>query len=142
MLGDVVNGFVERKADGSFAGKITIDGVLLPSITASYFEKDGQTYVWLRRTDVMDYDFDTGKYVRRKAEPQWESYLKKQNEGQTVAFTGEFVFMKFVYSICGIWDRILGTDKNRLNLFVERKPMSEQRILLGINKKRKENNGT
>lgn len=143
MVGDsgYVNGFVQQVGDGSFSGKITIDGVLLPSISATYFKKDGDTYIWLKRDPLMEYDFSTNRYYKRNAEPQWECYLKKQPDGNTVSFKGDFVFMKFRYSVVGIWDRILGTDKNRLNLFVERKPMSEQTILLAINKQKTGKNG-
>lgn len=138
-MGDCyVNGFIEQKGD-SFSGKVTIDGITLSPIIATYFKKGGDTYIWLRREDVMEYDFDSQRFFKRKAEPQWECYLKKEPDGNTISFRGDFVFMKFRYSVCGIWDRILGTEKNRLNLFIERKPMSEQTLLIAINKQRRIN---
>jgi hypothetical protein len=35
-----------------------------------------------------------------------------------------------------VWDKILGNEKQRLNLFVERLPMSQQTIVNSINEQK------
>jgi hypothetical protein len=45
--------------------------------------------------------------------------------------------MRFKYSITGVWDKILGNDKQRLNLFVERLPLTQQTIINSINESKK-----
>lgn len=139
MIGDYINGFVERTKDGSFCGKVTIDGVTLPSIFGVYFQKGEDKYLWLRRKKILDYDFDTQSYREREAKPQLEVYMKKQIEGNTVAYKGEFFFLRFRYSIVGVWDKVLGIEKQRLNLFVERMPLAEQTIINSINETRRNN---
>jgi hypothetical protein len=67
--------------------------------------------------------------------------LKKQVENSTFAFVGIFVFMRFKFKIVGFWDDVLGRDKRRLNLFVDRLPMEEQSIINGINKRKRNENG-
>ena len=65
--------------------------------------------------------------------------MKKQMEDDVVAFKGQFMFMRFKFSIVGVWDTVIGKDKSRMNLFVDRLPMSQQTILNDINeRKRKE----
>jgi hypothetical protein len=54
-----------------------------------------------------------------------------------VAYKGEFAFMRFRFSITGVWDKVLGKDKQRLNLFVERLPLPEQTIINSINEAKK-----
>jgi DNA modification methylase len=135
MNGDYINGYIQRTKGGSYEGKIAIDGILLPAISAVYFTKDSENYLWLKRKKVLDYDFESQSYREREANPQWEAYLKKQLKGSTVAYKGEFMFLRFRYSIVGVWDGVLGKDEQRLNLFVERLPMSEQTIVKGINKR-------
>lgn len=140
MNDNYVNGHIQRSREGVYQGSLTIDGVNLEGgIEATYFTQDGKNYLWLKRKMMMEYDFESQTYRTRKREPQWEAYLEKQVEGSTVAYKGTFTFLRFKYSIVGVWDRILGNDKQRLNLFVERLPMAQQTILNSINeRKRKE----
>lgn len=141
MVEDYINGYIQRSQGGSYDGKITIDGILLPAISAVFFKDNGENYLWLKRKKVLDYDFERQTYKEREAKPQWEAYLKKQIDSDAVAYKGEFVFMRFRFFITGVWDTVLGMDKkHRLNLFVERLPMSEQTIINSINE-RKRNNG-
>lgn len=85
----------------------------------------------------MEFDMELGKYRTRKRTPTLECYLEKQIDGDTLAYKGTFTFLRFRYSIVGVWDKILGKDLQRLNLYVERLPMSEQTILKGINERKK-----
>lgn len=133
MTEGYINGYVQRTSGGTYDGKISIDGISLPAISAVYFKKDGENYLWLKRKKVLDYDEKSMTYREREARPQWEAYLKKQLSEDTVAYRGEFFFMHFKYSIVGVWDSVLGMDKQRLNLFVERLPMSQQTIINNIN---------
>lgn len=137
MIDDYVNGYVERKQGGKYEGSLTIEGIRLPSISAVYFKDGEESYLWLRRKKVLDYDFESQTYKEREAKPQFEAYLKKQLEGETVAYKGEFIFMRFKFSITGVWDKILGKEKQRLNLFVERLPMSQQTIINSINQSKR-----
>lgn len=137
MTEGYINGYVQRTSGGTYDGKISIDGISLPAISAVYFKKDGENYLWLKRKKVLDYDEKSMTYREREARPQWEAYLKKQLSEDTVAYRGEFFFMHFKYSIVGVWDRVLGMDKQRLNLFVERLPMSQQTIINNINDSKK-----
>jgi len=135
---DYINGFVEHSKDGSYKGSLTIDGINLQGgITAVYFKDDGESYLWLRRKKVLEYDFESQSYKEREAKPQFEAYLKKQIDKGSVAYKGEFIFMRFKYSITGIWDKVLGKDKQRLNLFVERLPLAQQTIINSINESKK-----
>jgi len=133
MIEDYVNGYIQRTAKGTFEGVVSIDGITLPSIVGVYFEDEGNKYLWLRRKKVLEYDFESQMYKERDAKPQFEAYLKKQIDDGAVAYKGEFIFMRFKYSITGLWDRVLGNDKQRLNLFVERLPLAEQTIINSIN---------
>ena len=138
MIDDYVNGYVERKKDGTYGGSLTIEGITLQGgITAVYFKDEGESYLWLRRKKVLEYDFESQSYRERDAKPQFEAYLKKQIDNNAVAYKGEFIFMRFKFSITGVWDKILGNDKQRLNLYVERLPHSQQTIINSINKARK-----
>ena len=142
MIEDYVNGYVERRKDGTYGGSLTIEGINLQGgITATYFKDDGESYLWLRRKKVLEYDFESQAYHEREARPPFEAYLKKQLNDGTVAYKGEFAFMRFKYSITGVWDKVLGNDKHRLNLFVERLPLSQQTIINSINESRKKNDG-
>lgn len=135
---DYVNGYIQRTNDGLYLGRITIEGISLGNITGVYFQKDGDNYLWLKRKKVLEYDDKTQSYREREPQPRWEAYLKKELSGDAVAYQGEFNFLHFRFSIIGIWDRVLGTDKHhRLNLFVERLPMAQQTIINGINERRK-----
>ena len=137
MESDYTNGYIQRMKSGSYEGRVVIDGISLPEITAVYFKENSESYLWLKRKKVLDYDFESQSYKEREAEPRWEAYLKKQLDGNTVAYKGNFMFMRFKYSIIGVWDKILGNDKQRLNLFVERMPLSEQTIINSINESKK-----
>lgn len=128
-----INGFVERKDGGRYEGNLTIDGVSLSPVEAVYFKDNGITYLWLKRKPILEYDSKTMKYTQRKREPQWEAYLQQQKG--VVAYKGEFFFLRFKYSIIGIWDSVLGKEKQRLNLFVEKLPMSQQTIINKINER-------
>jgi hypothetical protein len=139
MTDDFVNGYIERKQNGLYEGKLSIEGILLPSISAVYFEDDGENYLWIKRKKILEYDFESQTYKEREARPQFEAYLKKQVSDGAIAYKGEFVFMRFKFSITGVWDKILGMDKKRLNLFVERLPMSKQTIINSINESRRKN---
>ena len=86
MIDEYVNGFVERKQGGKYEGSLTIEGIRLPSISAVYFKDGEENYLWLRRKKVLDYDFESQTYKEREAKPQFEAYLKKQLEGDTVAY--------------------------------------------------------
>lgn len=136
MVEDYINGYVQRSQGGSYDGKITIEGILLPAISAVFFKDNGENYLWLKRKKVLDYDFENQTYKEREAKPQWEAYLKKQIDSDTVAYKGEFFFMHFKYSISGVWDKVLGNEKQRLNLFVERLPLSQQTIINSINEQK------
>ena len=137
MAEGYVNGYIQRNKDRSYTGNLTIGGVFLEGgIEGQYFEKEGKKYLWLKRTMVMEYDPVTQSYFNRKREPQWEAYLEKRHEG-VVAYKGTFMFLRFKYEIYGVWDKIFGEDKMRLNLFVERVPLKEQTIIKGINERKR-----
>ena len=135
-MDDYINGYIERNGDGRYVGKISIDGVSLGTIVGNYFKQGEDSYLWLKRGRILEYDDKTMSYKEREASPRWQCYLKKNVADNTVAYKGDFMFFRFRYSIVGIWDRFLGMDaKHRLNLFVERLPMSEQNIINGINER-------
>lgn len=138
--GDYINGYIERKTGGEYLGRLTVEGIDLSPVQGQYFKKDGENYLWIKRKPIMDYDFDNGCYSTRERKPQLNIYMKKQVESDgTVAYKGQFVFMRWCFSIVGVWDRILGNDDkhHRLNLFVERLPMSQQTILKGVNERKR-----
>lgn len=132
-----VNGYLERKVGGRYEGQIKIDGVNLASIEGVYFKENGSTHLWLKRKPILEYDSHTGTYKQKIREPRWEAYLHKENiDG--VAYRGEFVFMRFKYSIVGVWDAVFGQSKQRLNFFVERLPNDKQTIINLINQRNRE----
>lgn len=135
--GDYINGYLERKQGGRYEGKITIEGINLSPIVGQYFKKDGKTYLWLKRKKLLEYNEATQTYNERERTPQWEAYLEKQLNDDTVVFKGEFLFLRFRFSIQGVWDKILGNEKQqRLNLFVERFPNAQQTIINEINERK------
>lgn len=131
------NGYIEKKAGGRYEGLLNIEGIDLSPIFGVYFKEGGKTYLWLRRKPLLEYDHKTECYKEKQREPRWETYLQKQSNESGVSFHGEFVLFHFRFEIVGIWDTVLGMDKKRLNFFVSRKPMSEQDIINGINKRNK-----
>lgn len=131
------DGFIERNKFGAHEGRITIEHIDLSPIEAQFFKKDGSTYLWLKRKQALEYDDKAEAFRKRDREPRWECYLAKQLDGNAVAYKGEFVFMRFRFSITGVWDSVLGMNKQRLNLFVERMPMSQQTIINGINERKR-----
>ena len=133
MDGDYINGYIQRTKSGSYEGKVSIEGISLPNIFAVFFEKESENYIWLKRKKVLEYDDNSKTYIERDARPQWEVYLKKQIDDNAVAYKGEFFFMHLKYSIVGVWDKVFGNDKQRLNFFIERLPMSQQTIINSIN---------
>jgi hypothetical protein len=137
MYEDYINGYIERQNGGTYEGRINIDGISLPAIIGVYFKDNGENYLWIKRKKVLEYDFESQTYKEREAKPQFEAYLKKQIDGNVVAYKGEFAFMRFKFSITGVWDKVLGKDKQRLNLFVERLPLAQQTIINSINQSRK-----
>lgn len=135
MVEGYVNGYIQRTKSGTFEGRITIDGINLQNISGVYFDepRNGKRCLWLKRKKILEYDFAEQRYYKREPRPQWEAYLEKRLDGGTVAYKGEFYFLRFKYSIVGVWDSIIGMEKQRLNLFVERLPLSQQTILNKIN---------
>lgn len=135
--GEYINGYIERKSGGRFDGTLRIDSVDISPITAVAFKEGSKTYLWLRRKDMLVYDENTQQYLTKKREPRWEAYLEKQVEGSAVAYKGEFHFLMFKYEIVGVWDKVFGKEKSRMNFFVERLPMEKQDIINGINERKK-----
>lgn len=133
-----VNGHIERTACGDYTGTLTVEGINLSPIEGQYFKKDGDTYLFIKRRPIMEYDYDKGCYNTRERKPSLLIYLKKVVGGDgVVAYKGSFMFMRFKFNVEGVWDAILGKERNRLNLFVERAPMSEQLLLKSVAEKRK-----
>lgn len=137
MSDGFVSGFLERKPGGRYEGELRIDGVDISPIEGVYFKQDDNSYLWLKRKPMLRYNDKTMTYVTTAREPRWEAYLKKQVEHNTVAYKGSFTFLRFAYSIMGVWDIVLGREHNRLNFYVERLPMSEQLILSSINERKR-----
>lgn len=133
--GEYINGYLERGAGGNYEGRISVEGIDLSPITGVMFKQDSKSYLWLRRKDILEYDYDQQRYISRKREPRWEAYLEKQMDGNVVAFKGEFLFMRFRFSITGVWDGVFGKDKSRINFFIDRVPMDRQDIIQGLSKR-------
>lgn len=132
------NGHIERKHGGRYEGCVSVQGIDLSPIEATFFKDDsGDSYLWLKRKPIMEYDFESQSYRTRQRRPSFEAYLKKQIDEGVVAYKGEFMFMRFKFSISAIWDNMLGNENQRLNFFIERLPMSEQTILKKINEQKK-----
>ena len=138
---EYINGYIERKKNGQYLGEITIDGVDLGNIECISFKEDGKVYLWLKRTQILEYDNNTKSFRKRYKEPRWEAYLEKQASNGVVAYKGEFAFLRFKYEIIGVWDKIFGVEKQRLNLYVERLPQSKQTIINSINERRRRDEG-
>lgn len=127
-----LNGFLERKAGGRYEGKLSIEGIDLSPIEGVYFQESGKQYLWIKRKPLIEYDYEFEKYKRRPREPRWETYLEKQIDENTVAYKGECILLHMKFSVVGTWDAVLGKEKQRLNLYVERMPMQDQTIILNI----------
>lgn len=138
MTSDVASGWIERQPGGKYEGQVVIERIDLSPIEAVYFKDGDDNYLWLKRKPLMEYDMESMSYKTRPREPRWEAYLKKQLDGDVVAYRGEFLFMHFKFSIVGVWDTIMGrNNSHRLNLYIERLPMSQQTIINGINERRR-----
>ena len=136
--GDYINGHIERVAQGGYSGQLTVEGIDLSPIEAQFFKKDGDIFCFIKRKPIMQYNHETQSYSTRERKPALQIYMKKQiNPDGVVAFAGDFMFMRFKFKIEGVWDKILGKEKHRLNLFVERLPLSEQTLLRSINEKKR-----
>lgn len=123
------NGYIQRVSDGKYEGEIKVEGISLSPICGVTFTEDGKNYLWLRRKDILEYDHEQQAYITRRREPQWEAYLEKQLQGGAVEYKGEFYFIHTKFSIVGVWDSVLGMDKQRMNFFVERLPRDKQDII-------------
>lgn len=134
------SGYIERKTGGYYEGALNIEGIDISPIEGSYFKQDGKLWLWLKRKPLLEYDIDTGQYFKRSSEPHWEAYMSKSHDG-VIAYRGEFIFLRFKYQITGFWDDVLGIDRSRLNLYIERLPMNQQTIIKAINKRNKKNYG-
>lgn len=128
---EYANGYIERRRNGAYKGTLTIERVNLSPIVGVYFAKDGKEMLWLKRAPMVEYDDVEDRFYKREKNPMWEAYLIKQDNANGIAYRGEFVFMRFRFSIIGVWDGLY-SDKNRLNLYVERLPMSRQNIIKKI----------
>lgn len=126
---DFNNGFIKRVGEGRYEGNISIEGINLSPIVGTLFKKEDKTYLWLRRKDMLVYDDKEQRYKKRKREPRWEAYLGKTVGDNTVSFRGEFPFMRWRFSIVGVWDKVEGRDTQRLNFYVERLPLERQDLL-------------
>ena len=130
-----VNGFLERKSGGKYEGKLSIEGIDLSPIEGVYFQEGGKQYLWIKRKPIIEYDYECQAYKKRPREPRWETYLEKQVENNSVAYKGECTLLHFRFSVVGTWDLVLGKEKQRLNIFVERLPMQEQTIIKNISER-------
>lgn len=137
---EFVNGQIQRHNGGRYTGQISVDGIDLSPIEAMFFEEGGKKYLWLKRQLIKEYDWEASTFKTRQAKPHWEAYLEKQIENDTVAYKGRFNFLRFRYEIVAVWDNRYGLEKNRMNLYVERLPMSEQTILTSINERKLKEN--
>lgn len=134
---DYINGYIERKPTGEYVGKLRIEGIDLSPIEGQYFKRNGESYLWIKRKKILEYDSKTLKYTPREREPMFEAYLKKGLNENIFAFVGEFIFMRFKFKIVGIWDNVIGKQNSRLNLYVDRLPMEQQTIINGLKERNK-----
>lgn len=131
-----VDGYIEKDTkNGGYVGELKVEGVDVSPIVGVYFKSDGDYWLWIKRKQVTEYDDTTQTFIKRKPIPMLECYLKKTKK-KTIAYRGEFIFCHFCFKVVGIWD-VNMRDKERLNLFVERAKMGEQKIINTINKNRK-----
>ena len=136
--GDYINGHIERTTGGGYNGTLRVEGIDLSPVEAQFFKKDGDTYLFIKRKPIMEFNYAEQRYITRERRPQVPIYMKKQVDSDgVVAFKGDFMFMRFKFNIVGVWDAILGKETNRLNLYVERAPRNEQTLLQSINERNK-----
>ena len=130
MANEYINGYIERKAEGKYEGSIKIEGIDLSPISGVFFKQESESYLWIRRKEMLVYNQELQRYITKTREPRFETYLKKTiGASGFVEYVGEFYFMRFKFKIKAIWDAVFGIEKNRLNLFVERLPMEKQDII-------------
>lgn len=132
-----ISGYIERKNGGRYEGSLSIQGIDLSPVEATFFKDGDENYMWLKRKPIMEYDMESQSYRTRQRKPYFEAYLKKQSDNNVVSYKGEFVFMRFKFVVSGVWDGVLGKDSQRMNLFIERMPVSQQTILNDINKRKR-----
>lgn len=130
------DGYLERKSGGRYEGKIKIDGVDLSPIEGVYFKDKGNQYLWIKRKPMLEWNFERNEYVTRQRFPIWEAYLQHRSDS-SISYKGDFTFLRFRYSIVGIWDKQTDASKNRINFFIERLPHNQQTIINGINERNK-----
>lgn len=134
-----VDGYIEKDTKGGgYVGELKIEGIDISPIVGVYFKTDGEYWLWLKRKPVVEYNDKTQEFVKRKPIPMMECYLKKTKE-KVIAYRGEFIFCHFCFKIIGMWD-VNMREKERLNFFVERAKMSEQKIINIINQNKRNNN--
>lgn len=136
--GDYVNGYIQREAGGEYHGKLIVHGIDLSPVEGQYFKDGDDTYLFIKRKPIMEYDAEKEKYRTRERMPSLQIYMKKQVDGDgVVAYKGDFMFMRFKFNIVGVWDKILGTERKRLNLYVERLERQQQTLLNSINERKR-----
>lgn len=127
-----VDGYIER-CHGTYEGILSVEGINLSPITGTYFKENGGQWLWIKRKEILQYDISEKKYKKKKPAPFFECYMKKQLGGE-IAYKGYFYFSHLKFAITGIYDKYL-KDVDRLNLYIERVPMSEQNIINNINQR-------
>lgn len=126
------DGYLQREAGGVYRGRLRIDGVDLSPITGVYFKEKGNTYLWLQRSPMKEYDETTQTFKDKPREPRWEAYLKKNTSSPSIAYDGMFFFLRLQYRIVAMWDAVMGKERGRLNFYVERLSAKEQHIIQNI----------
>lgn len=124
-----VNGCLARKDSSYYVGELSIDRIDISPIEATFFDKDGDTYLWMKRRPILEYDGQ--RYKQRLRRPHWECYLKKKKDTYDT-FEGTFIFLRFKYGIIAQWDATYDDKFKRMNIYVERLPMEEQTIINNI----------
>jgi len=136
---EYINGMLLRRRQGYYEGHLCIEGVDISPIEATFFkDENNDTILWIKRKPLLEYDEQEHKYKKRMRRPQWEVYLsKKKNMNDT--YVGEFMFLRFKFTIIAQWDNITYEDKyRRMNIIIERAPMAEQTIINSINANKKQ----
>lgn len=123
------NGYLARKDKSYYLGELSIDRIDISPIEATFFEREDETYLWMKRRPILEYDGQS--YKQRLRRPHWECYLKKKKDARDT-FEGAFIFMRFKYTIIAQWDATYDDKFKRMNIYVERLPMEEQTIINNI----------